>query len=100
MKKLIYLILVGLIVSVNAQGITNTLGGDTADDKFTVENKSSEVGLVVTGEGNVGIGVTSPEGTLHTRQYGDDSKQLILGNSNQPSLEWFMRVDNSANLSL
>jgi hypothetical protein len=85
---------------VNAQGITNTLGGDTADDKFTVENISSEAGLVVTGEGNVGIGVTSPEGTLHSRQYGDDSKQLILGNSNQPSLEWFFQVDNSANLSL
>lgn len=45
---------------INAQGITNTLGGNTSTDKFIVENSDSEAGLVVTGEGRVGIGTTSP----------------------------------------
>ncbi len=65
MKKLIYIILVGWIVSVNAQGITNTLGGNTENDKFVIENSVSEEGLVVTGEGKVGIGITEPHSNLH-----------------------------------
>ena len=64
MKKLIYLILVGMIVSINAQGITNTLGGNTSADKFIVENSDSDEGLVVTGEGNVGIGTNTPNESL------------------------------------
>lgn len=60
MIKLLCLIIVVWIASVNAQGITNTLGGITADDKFIVENNNSKVGLVVTGEGNVGIGTLIP----------------------------------------
>jgi len=59
MKKLL-LIIFALITLTNAQGITNTLGGNTANDKFIVENSDLEAGLVVTGEGNVGIGTTSP----------------------------------------
>ena len=59
-KKLICLILVGWIASISAQGITNTLGGNTADDKFIVENSDSQESLVVTGEGNVGIGTVYP----------------------------------------
>ncbi len=56
----ITILTIGLIASINAQGITMTLGGNTADDKFIVENSDAEAGLVVTGEGNVGIGTTNP----------------------------------------
>lgn len=59
------LIFVGSFALLNAQGITNTLGGNTADDKFIVENSDAEAGLVVTGEGNVGIATTAPEANLH-----------------------------------
>lgn len=60
-------LVLGLITFINAQGITNTLGGNTANDKFIVENSDSEAGLVVTGTGNVGIGTTSPSTLLHGR---------------------------------
>ncbi len=84
MKKLIYLILVGWIVSVNAQGITNTLGGNTADDKFVVENKNSEAGLVVNGECNVGIGTTNPLSKLSVGGNGH-SDYAIYGFSSSSS---------------
>ena len=58
------IIVFGVITFINAQGITNTLGGNTAGDKFIVENKNSEAGLVVTGEGNVGIGKKNPQEKL------------------------------------
>lgn len=58
--KKILMITVLTIGLINAQGITNTLGGNTAAEKFIVENSDSEAGLVVTGEGNVGIGTTNP----------------------------------------
>ena len=96
----IFLIIFGLGVVLNAQNIVNTIGGKSATDKFIVENIDNEAGLIVTGEGKIGIGITDPGGLLHIRQYGDDSKQLVVGSVNQPSLEWFFRVDNSANLSL
>ena len=57
-------IILGLIAFTNAQGITNTLGGNTATDKFIVENSESDACLVVTGEGNVGIGTTNPTSKL------------------------------------
>ena len=62
MKKLFmtFTIVFGLITIINAQGITNTLGGNTANDKFIVENSNSNTGLVVTGEGKVGIGTPNP----------------------------------------
>jgi len=63
--KNILMIMVLTMGLVNAQGITNTLGGDTANDKFIVENKNSEAGLAVTGEGNVGIGTSTPEVRFH-----------------------------------
>ncbi len=66
-RNLIFLILVGMIGAINAQGITNTLGGNTASDKFVIENKNSEAGLVVTGEGNVGIGNVTPSVELHVK---------------------------------
>lgn len=59
MKKHL-IIFIGLITIINAQGITNTLGGNTAADKFIVENSDVEAGFVVTGEGKVGIGTTNP----------------------------------------
>ncbi|NHZ85845.1 MAG: hypothetical protein GWP19_08185, partial [Planctomycetia bacterium] len=52
--------IIGLLAFTNAQGITNTLGGNTAADKFIVENSDSEAGLVITGEGSVGIGTSNP----------------------------------------
>lgn len=60
MIKQIIILTLGLATIINAQGITNTLGGNTAADKFVVENSDSEAGLVVTGEGNTGIGTTNP----------------------------------------
>ena len=75
MKKLIFLLLVSWIVSINAQGITNTLGGNSEADKFIIENSDSKAGLVVTGEGNVGIGTTSPLAKLHIN--GDDGTVFI-----------------------
>ncbi len=67
--------IVGIMTTSNAQGITMTLGGNTADDKFIVENSDSEAGLVVTGEGKVGIGTTSPLAKLHIN--GDDGTVFI-----------------------
>lgn len=58
-------LILGLITFINAQGITNTLGGTTANDKFIIENSDSEAGLVVTGEGRVGIGIVAPHSSLH-----------------------------------
>lgn len=56
----ITILTIGLIAFINAQGITNTLGGNTAADKFIVENNSGSQVLTVTGEGNVGIGDNAP----------------------------------------
>ena len=62
MKITIHILLsvLGLIAFTNAQGITNTLGGDNSTDKFIVENSNAETGLVVTGDGKVGVGLTDP----------------------------------------
>ena len=67
MKKIFTIITltIGFVVSSNAQGITNTLGGNTANDKFLVENSNSEAGLIVTGEGKVGISIPTPHAKLH-----------------------------------
>lgn len=69
MKKIFTIIIltIGLITFANAQGITNTLGGNTAADKFIVENSDSEASLVITGEGNVGIGTTGPGSGFNTK---------------------------------
>ena len=63
-KKIIFLISVGLFTFLNAQGITNTLGGNTAADKFIIENSDSDIGVVVTGEGKVEIGTTYSQAKL------------------------------------
>lgn len=60
----ITILIIGLTTFTNAQGITNTLGGNTAAEKFIIKNSDSEVGLVVTGEGKVGIGINDPISTL------------------------------------
>lgn len=65
MKNIFTVIILGTIAFINAQGITMTLGGNTANDKFVVENSDSEAGLVVTGEGKVGIGNDNPSANLH-----------------------------------
>lgn len=61
----ITILTIALITITNAQGITNTLGGNTSADKFIIENSDSEAGLVVTGESKVGIGTTNPNLKLH-----------------------------------
>ncbi|NHZ85240.1 MAG: hypothetical protein GWP19_05095 [Planctomycetia bacterium] len=76
MKNLILLVFVSLIGFINAQGITNTLGGNTLADKFIVENSDADAGLVVTGEGNVGIGTTSPLSKLSVG--GDGNNYAII----------------------
>ncbi len=68
---------IALITITNAQGITMTLGGNTSADKFIVENSDSEAGLVVTGEGNVGIGTTNPVHKLSV--VGSNSSATIYG---------------------
>ena len=68
---------------INAQGITNTLGGNTSADKFIIENSNSDAGLVVTGEGKVGIGTLNPESKLHIMDSsnGDIVNVLTLHNT-------------------
>ena len=51
---------IGLITNANAQGITNTLGGNTANDKFIVENNGGTDLFTVTGDSKVGIGTNTP----------------------------------------
>lgn len=59
-----FIAILNLTDFLNSQGISNTLGGNTSTDKFIVENSNSEAGLVVTGEGKVGIGTTTPTSKL------------------------------------
>lgn len=83
-KKIFTIIIsvIGLITFTYAQGITNTLGGNTATDKFIVENSDSEAGLVVTGERNVGIGTSSPISKLHIYDDVNSSLSLRIQNAN------------------
>ena len=60
MKKLICLIFIGMFAFLHAQGITNTLGGNTASDKFIVENNNGIEILTITGDGNIGINKSNP----------------------------------------
>lgn len=55
MIKLFTISIIGLITISNAQGSTNTLGENTAAEKFIIKNSDSEVGFVVDGKGKVGI---------------------------------------------
>ncbi len=66
MKNILTIIILtfGLTTITNAQGITNTLGGDTSTDKFVVESHRGTPLLTVTGEGKVGIGITDPNQKL------------------------------------
>ncbi|MBU0528286.1 hypothetical protein KKF86_00800 [bacterium] len=86
-KFTIIIFIMGFIVFINAQGITNTLGGDTENNKFIIENNNSEAGLVVTGEGKVGIGYISPNYKLDV--YGGTI------NVSNPSIDIALRVDDA-----
>lgn len=81
MKKLFTISILTLVL-INAQGITNILGGNTSADKFVVENSNAETGLVVTGEGNVGMGTSSPLSKLHVFENINSSISLRLDNPN------------------
>ncbi|MBU0528285.1 tail fiber domain-containing protein [bacterium] len=65
MKKLICLIFVGLFTFLHAQGITNTLGGNTSNDKFIIKNISGTDIFTIIGWGYVGIGINNPQAKLH-----------------------------------
>jgi hypothetical protein len=82
MKKIITFLLIGLITSINAQGITNTLGGNTVADKFIIENSDSDVGLAVTGDRKVGIGTANPISKLHIYDDVNSALSLRLQNAN------------------
>ncbi len=60
MKKSIFLLCVVWITTINAQGITNTLGGGSDSDRFIIENSTGGKILTATGHGNVGISVVNP----------------------------------------
>lgn len=55
-----YLIIIGLSAFINAQGITNTLGGNSSTDKFIIENNSGTDLFTITGDAKVGIGTSTP----------------------------------------
>ena len=79
----ITILTIGFVAFANAQGITNTLGGNTDNDKFIVENSDLEAGLVVTGEGMVGLGTTSPDDIFTISKtlqgaYGPETETLTL----------------------
>lgn len=89
MKKLLSITIFIFISVSNAQGqgITNTLGGSTADDKFIIENKNSETGIVITGEGDVGLKTDNPvydldlikqSGEAYFRIRSDDASSSLI----------------------
>lgn len=87
MNKLL-LIIFGLIAFANAQGITNTLGGNSATDRFFIENQNRTKILTVTGDSKVGIGKTEPTSALDVFGGGIRARR----NSN----EWLEMLDNSS----
>jgi len=92
MKKIIT-ITIFIYSTLFAQGITNTLGGKTAEDRFIVENSDFETELVVTGEGNVGFGINDPATKFH----------LYDGQGNFTGTNWFALdaiIESSGNAML
>jgi len=60
-KSLITIIIILVLTIINAQGITNILGGNSESDKFIIENKNGDNILIATGKGQVSIGNISPD---------------------------------------
>jgi hypothetical protein len=65
MGSLVVALLVLSWSNLQAQDITNTLGGTAETDEFIVEDSSSSPLLVVEGNGEVGITTADPAGRLH-----------------------------------
>lgn len=87
-----------------AQGITNTLGGDTSSDQFIVENNSGTGILTATGDGKVGIGLANPmrildvDGSISLRTGTQANSGMWLTNTSGVE-EWFVGTTNNAGVN-
>lgn len=63
MKKILMILCLGAFV-VQAQDITNKLGGTSAGDTYDVTDSADNVLLRVQGDGKVGFGTETPDATL------------------------------------
>lgn len=57
-----------------------------------------ESGSIIDDGTNIGIGVYSPEGKLHVKNY--SGPQFKVGSINQPELEWYINIDPLSNFSM
>ncbi|MCK4357574.1 MAG: tail fiber domain-containing protein [Candidatus Cloacimonetes bacterium] len=68
LKKLSYLMLSMLVIffatNLSAQNINNKIGGTGENDEFQVSDSEGNVKFVVQGDGNIGIGTTTPQALL------------------------------------
>ena len=65
MRKYFIILIIIIISNGFAQDITNKLGGSTATETYDVTDSADNVLFRVQGNGDVGIGVTSPTHVLH-----------------------------------
>jgi len=97
MNKIIILLFSIIFCSqIFAQGIINTIGGNTVDDKFIVENSDAEAGLVVTGEGKVGVGITNPVSRLSVGGDGSSFYTIYGESANASGVGVFGKAAGSA----
>lgn len=59
-RQIFCCIIVVIILPLNAQNITNKLGGNTANEIYDVTDSADKVLFRVQGDGNVGVGTNSP----------------------------------------
>lgn len=95
MIKLFTISIIGLITISNAQGITNTLGENTAAEKFIIKNSDSEVGFVVDGKGKVGIWIESPSGYPELHIKNNDANNEVLRLESNNGTVWVIDVSET-----